>query len=368
MHKSTYIFRLEKFVNINPCSGTFTARRITSKSEKQLEECYSLLNIPLHSKQDVVRKAFLELAKKYHPDSGSADADMDKFVAVEKAFRVITKHNTGVSNKEEVEKIVYDIRHTAPQHRQYLSFEGVGHGTPSQREKQWIQARAQRAAVNVMEHRMSKAVATEKTLMKKGQYGKKHDIKTKYGFDRLVEDLIQESMSKGEFENLSGKGKPLKDQNTNPYVDFTTHKLNEVLINNGFMPEWITMSKEIDQDIESLKEEIKSERMYLGPYPLTGNDVAKWQRIYQSNLDLAKSINTKINTFNLIVPLINKQKFHVEYDKICEEILQNGLHSVERDIVAEKKNKEVVVSQDDDLFSTVYKAFEELFTFNKDKK
>lgn len=57
---------------------------------------------------------------------------------------------------------------------------------------------------------------------------KKHDIKTKYGFDRLVEDLIQESMSKGEFANLSGKGKPLKDQNRNPYVDFTTHKLNEV--------------------------------------------------------------------------------------------------------------------------------------------
>lgn len=82
-----------------------------------------------------------------------------------------------------------------------------------------------------MEHRMAKAVASENALMKKGQgYSKKHDIKTKYGFDRLVEDLIQESMSKGEFENLSGKGKPLKDQNRNPYVDFATHKLNEVSI------------------------------------------------------------------------------------------------------------------------------------------
>lgn len=79
-----------------------------------------------------------------------------------------------------------------------------------------------------MDHRIEKAVAAENTLMKKGQRGAKHDIKTKYGFDRLVEDLIQESMSKGEFENLSGKGKPLKDQNNNPYVDFTTHKLNEV--------------------------------------------------------------------------------------------------------------------------------------------
>lgn len=82
-----------------------------------------------------------------------------------------------------------------------------------------------------MEHRLQKAVASDKTLMKKGEgYRKKHDIKTKYGFDRLVEDLIQESISKGEFENLSGKGKPLKNQNNNPYVDFTTHKLNEVSV------------------------------------------------------------------------------------------------------------------------------------------
>lgn len=48
--------------------------------------------------------------------------------------------------------------------------------------------------------------------------------------DRLVEDLIQESISKGEFDRLSGKGKPLKSHSTthNPYVDFVTHKMNQV--------------------------------------------------------------------------------------------------------------------------------------------
>lgn len=52
----------------------------------------------------------------------------------------------------------------------------------------------------------------------------------RYGFDRLVEDLIQEAMSKGEFENLRGTGKPLSShQNTNPYVDFVTHKMNQVI-------------------------------------------------------------------------------------------------------------------------------------------
>jgi DnaJ family protein C protein 28 len=47
--------------------------------------------------------------------------------------------------------------------------------------------------------------------------------------DRLVEDLIQESMSRGEFDNLAGTGKPLKHQTYNPYVDFVTHKMNQVI-------------------------------------------------------------------------------------------------------------------------------------------
>ena len=46
--------------------------------------------------------------------------------------------------------------------------------------------------------------------------------------DRLVEDLIQESMQRGEFDNLAGKGKPLKHQASNPYVDFVTYKMNQV--------------------------------------------------------------------------------------------------------------------------------------------
>ncbi|CAH2254989.1 jg7213 [Pararge aegeria aegeria] len=336
----------------------------TKSQQKQIEESYKILNIPPNSSQDVVKSAFLELAKKYHPDSSSPDADIDKFVATENAFRTLSKHNTGSQNLDEVDQIVFDIRHTAPQHRQYLSFEGVGYGTPYQRLQQYTQARAQKAATNVLNHRISKAIASDKTLMKKESV--KHDIKTKYGLERLVEDLIQESMSKGEFENLSGQGKPLKDQNTNPYVDFTTHKINEVLINNGFTPEWITMCKEIDEDIEQLKEEIYKERMYLGPHPLNKTDYTKWLKIYESNKQLAESLNMKINTYNLIVPFIYKQKFHVEFDKICNEILINGKHSVEKQ-VEKKYEQNVLVDNSHDLMGEFFKALGELLVGGKTK-
>jgi DnaJ family protein C protein 28 len=56
--------------------------------------------------------------------------------------------------------------------------------------------------------------------------------------DRLVEDLTAESMAKGEFDNLPC-------DNYNPLVDTTTHNLNKLLIQNGYAPEWVTLTREI---------------------------------------------------------------------------------------------------------------------------
>ena len=54
--------------------------------------------------------------------------------------------------------------------------------------------------------------------------------KTKNQMERLVEDLIQEGMANGAFDNLAGAGKPLPERppDFNPYMDFTTHKMNQV--------------------------------------------------------------------------------------------------------------------------------------------
>lgn len=71
------------------------------------------------------------------------------------------------------------LQHTAPQHRQYLSFDGVGYGTPSQREKQYKQMKAIHAADNVMQHRLNKATNEQKALWDKSAAKYKHKIKTK---------------------------------------------------------------------------------------------------------------------------------------------------------------------------------------------
>ena len=107
--------------------------------------------------------------------------------------------------------------------RQYLSHEGVGSGTPGQRERQYQKFRAMRAAENVFEHRAGKLTSQYETRLataddegRKRRHRDDADLRrskkqlTKNAIERLVEDLISESMARGEFDNL--KVIRIKDQ------------------------------------------------------------------------------------------------------------------------------------------------------------
>ncbi|KAL3273727.1 hypothetical protein HHI36_015156 [Cryptolaemus montrouzieri] len=300
-------------------------RNFSTLHKVDYKRCYEILQIEEGSDQEQIREAYLRLVKRYHPDSGSIDACVEKFYEIDEAFRTLSvKLSKERWEQEEIEE--QDIKHTAPQHRQYLSYDGYGVGNPFQREKQYIKQRAIRASQNVFKHRVEKATADEHALMKKKSL--RHDIKTKYGLDRLVEDLIQESMSKGQFNKLAGVGKPLKEKhNRNPYVDFITHKLNEVLIDNGFTPEWITLNKEIRQELGVLRNSLLEDRKYFGKYPLNGKDLQRWESCISKYKTHVKDLNIKIDKFNLVVPILDKQFFHIDLNRESEKILINGEYS-----------------------------------------
>lgn len=127
------------------------------------------------------------------------------------------------------------------------------------------------------------------------------------------------------------------------------------------------MSKEIEQDKEFLKRDVERERQYLGPHPLSEIDSQIWDKIREDNKYLAETLNNKINKYNLIVPLMNKQKFQVQYELMCEEILKNATHSVERIVVEEKKKVEVPTSNNEDILAIIIKALVNLLTFERKK-
>merc|ERR1711874_425425 len=160
-------------------------------------------------------------------------------------------------------------------------------------------------------------------------------------------------MAKGDFDNLSGAGKPLPERVVyNPYSDFTTHKMNEILVEGGFAPEWVTLQKEIRMKSEEIVKKLEKKRRTLGSDPLDDEKRKEWEK-FCSDLDESgvKQINKDIAKFNLLVPIFTKQMFQFDIKKEAKKILDKGCDAFPEDrkeIINSKKcdNNEDTNSRD----------------------
>ncbi|XP_077198703.1 dnaJ homolog subfamily C member 28 [Paroedura picta] len=325
---STLALKREKQV---PYYYMYGHRQLSDHKPKKIQDFYMLLKLQEGCSLDDVRNSYRDLAKKYHPDSGSFTADSATFVQIDEAYRaVLNDVSEKMKSNDKEEKEEDKFKSVAPQHRQYLSFEGIGFGTPSQRERQYMQFRVDRASEQVMEYRkqkMENQFATSNAMLAKDVRQSKK-VKITQAIERLVEDLIQESMAKGDFDNLSGKGKPLQKFSDCPHIDPMTHNLNRILIDNGYQPEWILMQKEIRETIEKLRKDLIASRKKLGD-PMTLHKTKLWNEVCEQFTENVKNLNKRINDFNLIVPILSRQMVHFNANKeiaraqeICDALLE----------------------------------------------
>lgn len=107
------------------------------------------------------------------------------------------------------------------------------------------------------------------------------------------------------------------------------------MIRNGFTPEWIRLSKEIKEEIEELEKKLTEARNKLTE-PLDLNGQKTWKRILENFLEIEKNINNKIDRYNFLVPILQKQRFKIDLEKMAEEIL-----SKPREIFVTPENKQV---------------------------
>ncbi|KYM99650.1 PREDICTED: dnaJ homolog subfamily C member 28 [Cyphomyrmex costatus] len=351
------------FPHVSSAELIFSKKFVHRFHAKQIaKKLYETLGVAENCEDETLRLAFVHLAKRFHPDSGTPEADAIRFSEIESAYREIRRIRHVQKDEEaslEVEE--FDIKHTAPQHRHYLTFD-VGIGTPSKRQRLHTIERAQKAVDNVMEHRLKKLQAEERNTLIGMDKQKAKDIKTRYGMDRLVEDLIQEAMNKGEFSDLPGMGKPLKATNAmNPYVDFVTHKLNQILIDNGFTPEWIQLSKEIGEETEELKKKLSEARNDISELPLTPKDRLIWNDKLEKFKITTRQINNKIDKYNLLVPILQKQMLHVRLDKLAEKALSiSPSKNIKKYADTSHDNSKVNISQD--LFNFISDLFSKKIT------
>jgi hypothetical protein len=107
----------------------------------------------------------------------------------------------------------------------------------------------------------------------------------------IAERKIQEAIAEGEFDHLEGTGRPIS-LDENPYEDPAQRMAHRLLRNNGFAPEWILESKDLDADISRLQ----SQAGQLDPAELERRVAA---------------LNRRIEIFNLKTPVACSQKLPV---------------------------------------------------------
>lgn len=284
------------------------------------------------------------MAKLYHPDSGAPTADAALFSHIEEAYRVVLAHlarQRSISQNTQEEEEEEKAKSHAPQHRHYLSYEGVCSGTPSQRERQYRQFRMDRATDQVLEYRykiMEKAAAEEGAMVLRDTRLRSKKIQITQAVERLVEDLIQESMVRGDFRNLSGAGKPLSKFEHNPYADPITHNLNRILRDNGYQPEWIVAQKEIRETIEKMRKRLQDVRARLGN-PMKHSEQIQWKEYCATFSEELAKLNKKVDDFNLIVPLMSWQMVHFNMNREMEKVLKaDQQHRKEKELMEEREN------------------------------
>ena len=320
-----------------------SARLLLQQKALSVEKSFSILKLSADPSFKELREKYIDQAKVYHPDSGGAAAAADpvKFIQLQEAYKVVHSYLKSQSENVEEEEDYEDTtdEHIAPQHRQFLNYGGFGFGPPSKREKTYQKRKVMKAFEKVSNHKVKQQAegsSDGKSLtVKQRKFVKRSKVTN--AIERLVEDMIQESMAKGDFENLSGKGKPLPSKTEYcPFIDINQHNLNQILVNNGVLPEFVALEKEIKFLLSDAEAQLYRERVKLGPEPFNNFNQKKWSRLMVEFSEEIKSINKRITNYNLVVPLLRLQKVHIHPDREVKKVLDR-YEQHERDLTASQE-------------------------------
>lgn len=134
-----------------------------------------------------------------------------------------------------------------------------------------------------------------------------------------IERAIREAQERGLFDDLDGAGRPINWQDES-LVDEEWRMAFRIMREHGFAPEWIELHKEIGEELKQAREALlrawrwrqeqlpdarEQQRRYID---------AEWQRARNTFAETIAELNSKIDDFNLIVPITRLQKFKLDQD------------------------------------------------------
>jgi hypothetical protein len=112
---------------------------------------------------------------------------------------------------------------------------------------------------------------------------------------RWVEERIQAAMQAGEFDTLSGQGRPIKNDD-DPLTPAEERLSRHIMENAGVKPAWVELADEIQKGIEAAQAALARAAAQLPP----GD--AGWERAVERFERRMGEINLLIKRYNLMVP------------------------------------------------------------------
>jgi DnaJ homolog subfamily C member 28 len=138
-----------------------------------------------------------------------------------------------------------------------------------------------------------------------------------------IDDHIQKAMQDGKFDNLPGKGKPLR-LDENPYEDPDWRLAHHVLKESGFTLPWIELRQEIETETAAARAALARawewRQAALEKRQPYAEAEAEWQRAVAVFKEQVEKINKRIFDYNLQTPAESLQVMKLNAGKEIEKV------------------------------------------------
>jgi DnaJ family protein C protein 28 len=141
-----------------------------------------------------------------------------------------------------------------------------------------------------------------------------------------IEDAIKQAMQAGHFDDLPGKGQPLR-LDENPHEDPAWRMANHILKSSGFSLPWIESLREIESELEKARTVLARtwawrQEILIDNGPSHAVEL-EWRRAIQTFQEQIEAINKRIFSYNLEVPSDRFQKQMLNAEREIEKITGN---------------------------------------------
>jgi len=134
---------------------------------------------------------------------------------------------------------------------------------------------------------------------------------------RGIDEIIQQAMQEGAFENLPGKGKPLNLED-NPYLDREWQLAYHLLKQNGFAPDFIEQRQQMELELATARQSLARAWGWRRQALVEGKPAdwveAEWGRAKNEFEKRINEINNQIRKYNLQIPTQSLYKMPIKFD------------------------------------------------------